>query len=59
MRTTRIRERIGFRLFSSFSSVQAYSQIPQPVHLFGLTETNFLDGNFDVGISFTRDGLAI
>jgi hypothetical protein len=59
MRTTRIRESIGFRLFSSFSSVQAYSQIPQPVHLFGLTETNFLDGNFDVGIGFTRDGLAI
>jgi hypothetical protein len=23
-----------------------YSQIPQPVHLLGSTETNFLDSNF-------------
>jgi hypothetical protein len=30
--------------------VQAYSQIPQPVHLLGSTETNFLDSNFDGGI---------
>jgi hypothetical protein len=59
MRTTRIRERIGFRVFSSFSRVQAYSQIPQPVHLLGSTETNFLDGNFEAGISVTRDDLAI
>jgi len=59
MRTTRIRERRGFKLFSSFSRVQAYSQIPQPVHLLGSTETNFLDGNFDAGISVTREGLAI
>jgi len=59
MRTTRIRERIGFMLFSSFSRAQAYSQIPQPVHLLGLTETNFLDGNFEAGINVTRDGLAI
>ena len=53
MRTTRIRERIGFRLFSSFSTVHAYSQIPQPVHLLGSTETNFLDGNLEAGISVT------
>ena len=50
MRTTRIRERMGFRVFSSFSRAQAYSQIPQPVHLLGSTETNFLEGNFDAGI---------
>jgi hypothetical protein len=42
MRTTRIRERMGFHMASPFSSVQAYSQIPQPVHLPGSTETNFL-----------------
>ena len=59
MRTTRIRERIGFMLFSSFSRAQAYSQIPQPVHLLGSTETNFLDGNFEAGINIIRDGLAI
>lgn len=59
MRTTRIRERIGFMLVSSFSRAQAYSQIPQPVHLLGSTETNFLDGNFDAGISVTREHLAI
>ena len=59
MRTTRIRERIGFMLSSSFSRAQAYSHIPQPVHLLGSTETNFLDGNFDAGISVTRDGLDI
>jgi hypothetical protein len=59
MRTTRIRERMGFKVFSSFSRVQAYSQIPQPVHLLGSTETNFLDGNFDAGIVVTRDCLAI
>lgn len=40
--TTRILERIGFQLPSSFSTVQAYSQIPQPMHLPGSTETNFL-----------------
>ena len=59
MRTTRIRERIGLAGFSSFSRAQAYSQIPQPVHLLGSTETNFLDGNFDAGIIVTRDCLAI
>lgn len=42
MRTTRILERIGFQTASPFSRVQAYSQIPQPVHLLGSTETNFL-----------------
>ena len=42
MRTTRIRERIGFQLPSPFSVVQAYSHIPQPMHLLGSTETNFL-----------------
>ena len=50
MRTTRILDRMGFKLLSSFSRVQAYSQIPQPVHLLGSTETNFLDENFDGGI---------
>ena len=59
MRTTRIRERIGFMVFSSFSRVQEYSHIPQPVHLLGSTDTNFLDGNFEAGIVVTRDGLAI
>lgn len=44
MRTTRILERIGFQTASPFSSVQAYSQIPQPVHLLGSTATNFLCG---------------
>ena len=42
MRTTRILERIGFQLPSPFSVVQAYSHIPQPMHLLGSTETNFL-----------------
>jgi hypothetical protein len=41
---------MGFQTFSPFSMVQAYSQIPQPVHLLGSTETNFLDSNFDGGI---------
>ena len=58
MRTTRIRERNGFMLFS-FSRAQTYSHIPQPVHLLGSTETNFLDGNFEAGISVIRDGLDI
>src|ERR1035437_797560 len=42
MRTTLILDRIGFQLLSPFSTVQAYSQIPQPMHLQGSTETNFL-----------------
>lgn len=43
MRTTRILLRMGFQLLASpFSLVQAYSQIPQPMHLLGSTETNFL-----------------
>ena len=42
MRTTRMRERMGFQMASPFSSVHEYSQIPQPVHLLGSTETNFL-----------------
>ena len=46
MRTVRIRDRNGFETASPFSSVQAYSQIPQPVHLLGSTETNFLSVNF-------------
>jgi hypothetical protein len=50
MRTTRIRERMGFHTISPFSSVHAYSQIPQPVHLLGSTETNFLCSNLDGGI---------
>jgi hypothetical protein len=39
--------------------VHAYSQIPQPVHLLGSTEINFLDGNFEADINVTRAGLAI
>ena len=44
-RTTRILDLMGFPPASSFSRAHAYSQIPQPVHLLGLTETNFLDSN--------------
>ena len=50
MRITRIREHRGFPRDSSFSVEQVYSQIPQPVHLLGSTETNFLDSSFAVGI---------
>jgi len=46
MRMTRILERMGFPRDSSFSVAHVYSQIPQPVHLLGSTETNFLDSNF-------------
>ncbi len=46
MRTVRIRDLNGLDTASFFSSVQAYSQIPQPVHLLGSTETNFLSVNF-------------
>ena len=42
IRTTRILERIGFQLPSPFSTVQAYSHTPQPMHLPGSTEMNFL-----------------
>lgn len=43
MRTTRILLRTGFQLpLSAFSEVQAYSQIPHPMHLLGSTVTNFL-----------------
>src|SRR3989304_5624295 len=42
MRMTRILDFNGFPRDSPFSSAQAYSQIPQPVHLLGSTETNFL-----------------
>ena len=45
IRTVRILDRSGFEA-SSFSKVQAYSQIPQPVHLLGSTEMNFLSVNF-------------
>ena len=54
MRMTRILERMGFQVFSPFSSAQAYSQIPQPVHLLGSTETNFLWVNFGGCISVFR-----
>jgi len=54
MRTTRILDLMGFQKASSFSRVQAYSQIPQPVHLFGSTETNFLDSNLAGGIAVVR-----
>jgi len=46
MRMTRILDFKGFPRDSPFSNAQAYSQIPQPVHLLGSTETNFLDSNF-------------
>ena len=59
IRTTRMRDRIGFTIVSSFSRTQAYSHIPQPVHLLGSTETNFLDGNFGDDIIVTRECLAI
>lgn len=36
---------------SPFSNVQAYSQIPHPVHLLGSTDTNFLSMNFCFCIS--------
>jgi len=45
MRTLRILDLNGLAT-SPFSRVQAYSQIPQPVHLLGSTETNFLSVNF-------------
>ena len=54
MRTRRIRERSGFQFASPFSWLHAYSQIPQPVHLAGSTETNFLWVNFAGGISVIR-----
>jgi hypothetical protein len=42
IRTTRILERMGFQMPSPFSTVQANSHIPHPMHLLGSTETNFL-----------------
>ena len=54
MRMTRILDFNGFPRDSPFSSAQAYSQIPQPVHLLGSTETNFLDSNFAGCISVFR-----
>ena len=54
MRITRILEHRGFPSDSSFSIAHAYSQIPQPVHLLGSTETNFLDSNFAGGIVVFR-----
>ena len=50
MRITRILEHMGFPRDSPFSTAHAYSQIPQPVHLLGSTETNFFCSNFDGGI---------
>jgi hypothetical protein len=52
MRTTRILDRNG--LCSFFSWLQANSQIPQPVHLLGSTETNFLWGFFTACILLTK-----
>ena len=46
MRITRILEHKRHPPGPSFSVTHAYSQIPQPVHLLGSTETNFLDSNF-------------
>jgi len=54
MRMTRILDFKGFPRDSPFSSAQAYSQIPQPVHLLGSTETNFLWVNFGGCISVFR-----
>ncbi len=54
MRTTRILLRRGVDEISPFSWLQAYSQIPQPVHLDGSTETNFLWVNFAGGICVIR-----
>ena len=57
MRTTRILESSG--LDSPFSWLQAYSQIPQPVHLDGSTETNFLLVNLAGDIAVMRQVWAI
>ena len=54
IRITRIRAPTGFPRVSPFSTAQVYSQIPQPVHLPGSTETNFLDSNFADGIAVFR-----
>jgi hypothetical protein len=50
IRMTRILDARGFPWFSFFSSAQVYSQIPQPVHLLGLTVMNFLWMNLVGGI---------
>src|SRR4030042_6531185 len=47
MRTTRMRAFIGLNAFS-FVQEQAYSQIWQPTHLSGSTETNFLSWIFTI-----------
>lgn len=59
MRITRILEHRGFPRVSSFSVAQAYSQIPQPVHLPGSTETNFLDSNLagDIAVIMPFGGI--
>jgi len=54
MRTTRILDLMGLQIASPFSRVHAYSQMPQPVHLLGSTETNFLDSNLAGDIAVTR-----
>jgi len=54
MRITRILDLMGFQMASPFSSVQAYSQIPQPVHLPGSTNTNFLCSVLADCISVTK-----
>jgi hypothetical protein len=54
MRTTRILDLMGFQTASPFSRAHAYSQIPQPVHLPGSTETNFLDSNLAGDIAVIR-----
>lgn len=54
MRTTRILERIGFQMVSPLPIVQAYSQMPQPMHLPGSTEINFLCSLLLVDILLTK-----
>lgn len=59
MRITRILEHKGFPSVSSFSVAHAYSQMPQPVHFVGSTETNFLDSNFAGDIAVFRPSWGI
>jgi hypothetical protein len=54
-RMTRILEANGFQV-PHFSRVQAYSQIPQPVHLLGSTETNLLALGLANRVSLAIDG---
>jgi len=57
-RRTRILDFNGFHC-SHFSRVHAYSQMPQPVHLPGSTETYFLELDLAVCICFTVSGYVV